>query len=73
LDKSITTRTSAARHSNWWLCEISYTSWGLSEEYGFTDPDGSRPNMGRFLKEHVPRLVNGKPSTAVEWKIVATW
>jgi NAD(P)-dependent dehydrogenase (short-subunit alcohol dehydrogenase family) len=48
-----------------------YTSWGLSEEYGFTDLDGSRPNMGRYLQEHFPHLVNGKPSTAVEWKIVA--
>jgi len=48
-----------------------YTSWGLSEEYGFTDLDGSRPNMGLYLKEHFPHLVNGKPSTAVEWKIVA--
>jgi NAD(P)-dependent dehydrogenase (short-subunit alcohol dehydrogenase family) len=24
------------------------TSWGLSEEYGFTDADGSRPHWGRY-------------------------
>jgi NAD(P)-dependent dehydrogenase (short-subunit alcohol dehydrogenase family) len=48
-----------------------YTSWALSEEYGFTDLDGSRPNMGAYLKEHFPHLVSGKPSTAMEWKLVA--
>jgi len=48
-----------------------YTSWALSQEYGFTDLDGSRPNMGAYLQEHVPHLVSGKPSTAVEWKLVA--
>jgi NAD(P)-dependent dehydrogenase (short-subunit alcohol dehydrogenase family) len=48
-----------------------YTSWGLSEEYGFTDLDGSRPNMGAYMKEHHPNLVSRKPSTAVEWRLVA--
>jgi len=48
-----------------------YSSGALSEEYGFTDIDGNRPNMARYMKEHFPQLVNGKPATAVEWKIVA--
>lgn len=48
-----------------------YSSGALSEEYGFTDLDGSRPHMGNYLKEHFPHLVNGKRHTAVEWKIVA--
>ena len=48
-----------------------YTSWGLAEEYGFTDLDGSRPNMGAYMKEHHPNLVSRKPSTAVEWQLVA--
>ncbi|MBM7565114.1 SDR family oxidoreductase [Paenibacillus sacheonensis] len=28
------------------------TSWGLSEEYGFADADGSRPHWGRYAAEH---------------------
>lgn len=28
-----------------------YSSWGLSEEYGFTDADGSRPHWGRHFEE----------------------
>jgi NAD(P)-dependent dehydrogenase (short-subunit alcohol dehydrogenase family) len=48
-----------------------YNSGTLSEEYGFTDVDGNRPNMNRYMKEHFPQLVSGKPATALEWKIVA--
>ena len=48
-----------------------YNSGALAEEYGFTDVDGSRPNMYRYMKEHFPQLVSGKPATAVEWKIVS--
>ena len=29
------------------------SSWGLSEEYGFRDMDGRRPNWGRYFAEHV--------------------
>jgi NAD(P)-dependent dehydrogenase (short-subunit alcohol dehydrogenase family) len=29
------------------------TSWGLSDEYGFTDIDGARPHWGRYFEEHV--------------------
>ncbi len=48
-----------------------FGSWALADEYGFTDIDGARPHWERYSKEHFPHLVNGKPSTAVEWKIVA--
>jgi len=48
-----------------------YNSGALAEEYGFTDIDGNRPNMYRYMKEHFPQLVSGKPATAVEWKIVS--
>jgi hypothetical protein len=26
--------------------------------------------MYRYMREHFPQLVNGKPATGVEWKIV---
>ncbi|UUZ94216.1 SDR family NAD(P)-dependent oxidoreductase [Paenibacillus sp. P25] len=29
------------------------STWGLSEEYDFTDADGDRPHWGRYFKEHV--------------------
>jgi NAD(P)-dependent dehydrogenase (short-subunit alcohol dehydrogenase family) len=32
-----------------------FTSWGLSEEYGFTDIDGARPHWGRYMAEHFPQ------------------
>jgi len=47
-----------------------YSSGALAEEYGFTDLDGSRPNMNRYMQEHFPHLVSGKPATAVEWRLV---
>lgn len=30
-----------------------YSSWGLSDEYGFTDVTGERPHWGRHFVEHV--------------------
>jgi NAD(P)-dependent dehydrogenase (short-subunit alcohol dehydrogenase family) len=32
-----------------------YSAWGLAREYGFTDVDGSQPNLGEHLGERVPR------------------
>lgn len=29
----------------------AFSSWGLAEEYGFTDLDGRQPNWGRYFKE----------------------
>lgn len=53
------------------LCKSGgiYSSWGLSEEYGFTDIDGARPNMGRYMAEHFPKLVKGSPSSGALWEI----
>ena len=34
------------------------SSWGLSEEYGFRDMDGRRPNWGRYFAEHVAPLLS---------------
>ena len=30
-----------------------FSSWGLAQEYGFTDIDGSRPDWGKYFEEHV--------------------
>ncbi|GAB1539871.1 SDR family oxidoreductase [Scytonema sp. NUACC21] len=30
-----------------------FSSWGLSEEYGFTDIDGQQPNWGRYFAENL--------------------
>lgn len=29
------------------------SSWGLSDDYGFTDADGNRPHWGRYFAEHI--------------------
>jgi NAD(P)-dependent dehydrogenase (short-subunit alcohol dehydrogenase family) len=31
----------------------AFSSWGLMEEYGFTDIDGRQPNWGKYFAEHV--------------------
>lgn len=31
----------------------AFSSWGLSDEYGFTDMNGERPHWGRYFAEHV--------------------
>ena len=46
-----------------------YSSWGLSEEYGFTDVDGSRPHWGRYFSEHFPRMANAEPETGFRWTV----
>jgi len=30
-----------------------FSSWGLAQEYGFTDIDGRRPNWGKYFEENV--------------------
>jgi NAD(P)-dependent dehydrogenase (short-subunit alcohol dehydrogenase family) len=47
-----------------------YTSQTLSREYGFTDLDGSRPDMRAFMEEHHPHLVNAKGNAPIQWKLV---
>ena len=46
-----------------------YASWTLSDEYGFTDIDGSRPHMGRYFEEHFNPLPWEPPKTGVRWKV----
>lgn len=31
----------------------AYSSWGLSDEYGFTDMDGRKPHWGKYFAEHL--------------------
>jgi len=44
-----------------------YSSWGLAREYGFTDIDGSRPDLGRYIDSEPPAFV--KPKTAFRWTV----
>src|SRR5205085_8763315 len=46
-----------------------YSSWGLSEEYGFADVDGHRPHLGRYFAEHFPHLVKGTPRSGFQWAL----
>ena len=46
-----------------------FTSFGLSEEYGFTDIDGARPNMWQYLADHFPQMMNAKSPTVYQWQI----
>ena len=46
-----------------------YSSWGLSEEYGFTDVDGARPHWWSYFSENFPQMVNAKPRTGLRWTI----
>jgi NAD(P)-dependent dehydrogenase (short-subunit alcohol dehydrogenase family) len=46
-----------------------YSSWGLAEEYGFDDLDGTRPHWWRFFTEHFPQMTNAGPKTGLRWKI----
>jgi NAD(P)-dependent dehydrogenase (short-subunit alcohol dehydrogenase family) len=46
-----------------------YSSWGLSEEYGFTDVDGSRPHAGRYFAEHFPHIFARRPNLALDWTL----
>jgi NAD(P)-dependent dehydrogenase (short-subunit alcohol dehydrogenase family) len=38
----------------------AFSSWGLSDDYGFTDIDGRRPHWGRYADEH--RLMDNMPT-----------
>jgi NAD(P)-dependent dehydrogenase (short-subunit alcohol dehydrogenase family) len=40
-----------------------YSSWGLAHEYGFTDADGSQPDLGA----HMGHMFDGSSGTAVKW------
>jgi NAD(P)-dependent dehydrogenase (short-subunit alcohol dehydrogenase family) len=49
-----------------------YASWTLSEEYGFTDVDGNRPHMGRYLEENFKAMLGAPTKTGFNWKIERT-
>ena len=46
-----------------------YGSWTLSDEYGFTDIDGSSPHMGNYFAEHFKTLIDGPTKTGFRWTI----
>jgi NAD(P)-dependent dehydrogenase (short-subunit alcohol dehydrogenase family) len=46
-----------------------YSSWGLSDEYGFTDVNGERPHLGAYWKEHFPNLLDRKTRSGVAWRV----
>jgi len=45
-----------------------WNSGTFSEAYDFTDLDGSRPNLSRYLAKHHPDLMKPKPGV-VAWKL----
>ena len=47
-----------------------YSSWGLAREYGFTDIDGARPNLGAHFGEDFGETAAGAPRTGFRWKLV---
>lgn len=47
-----------------------FSSWGLSEEYGFEDVDGRRPHWGRALAEHVKDHTYGEAKTPYRWELM---
>jgi NAD(P)-dependent dehydrogenase (short-subunit alcohol dehydrogenase family) len=46
-----------------------YSSWGLSEEYGFVDVDGGQPNCGKYMAEHFPQVFAARPNTGLQWTL----
>jgi NAD(P)-dependent dehydrogenase (short-subunit alcohol dehydrogenase family) len=46
-----------------------YSSWDLSDEYGFTDIDGGTPHWGRYIAENFPNLTIGTPRIGIEWSV----
>ena len=45
-----------------------YSSWGLSETYGFTDLDGRRPNIWPDVAETTTKT-SQSPRAAVQWRL----
>ena len=46
-----------------------YSSWDLSDEYGFTDIDGARPHLWRYWQQEFPHLTSGRPATGRIWSV----
>ena len=57
----------AADPASWRMSGGAFTSWDLSDEYGFTDVDGRRPHWGRYMEREVktrwPQFVERVRST----------
>jgi NAD(P)-dependent dehydrogenase (short-subunit alcohol dehydrogenase family) len=45
-----------------------FSSWGLSDEYGFCDADGRRPHWGRFSEEKYGKFKNCDDEFYSYWK-----
>jgi NAD(P)-dependent dehydrogenase (short-subunit alcohol dehydrogenase family) len=46
-----------------------YSSWDLSDEYGFADVNGERPHLGKYWAEHFPQLLDRKSRSGIEWTL----
>lgn len=46
-----------------------YSSWGLAREYGFTDVDGSRPDLGKHFDAEFGEFWSGRPRTGLRWVV----
>ncbi|HEX8501241.1 MAG TPA: SDR family oxidoreductase [Pyrinomonadaceae bacterium] len=46
-----------------------YSSWGLAEEYGFTDVNGERPHWWNFFSENFPQMTGARPNTGLRWRL----
>ena len=46
-----------------------YGSWTLAREYGFTDMDGSRPDLGKHIAKHTAAFMMGPTKTGFRWSI----
>ncbi|HSJ64671.1 MAG TPA: SDR family NAD(P)-dependent oxidoreductase [Gemmatimonadaceae bacterium] len=46
------------------------SSWELSERYGFTDVDGSRPHWGRYSVAEFPHIFAAPTTSGWEWRVV---
>ena len=47
-----------------------FSSWGLSEEYGFGDVDGRRPHWRRDFEKHLEKNLYDEPNTRFRWELV---
>ena len=46
-----------------------FSSWGLSEEYGFADVDGRRPHWARDFAKHLEEHNYGEANTRFRWEL----
>ncbi|HEX6645015.1 MAG TPA: SDR family NAD(P)-dependent oxidoreductase [Gemmatimonadales bacterium] len=46
-----------------------YSTWELSELYGFTDVNGERPHLWCYWEKEFPHLTSGRPATGRTWEV----